>query len=230
MVSKPKATPPVEGTLVPNVSLQLPGSVRLYLNQPVVLAVRVVEPLRATVEVRVRLEEIRLVGELVVTAGGEGADGRSRNRVVCTFVPSLPEMVTGVEVVIGIEVIVEVIEQVGLGVQLVGENEGVDQILSPKIHMALLKTCAIPAGILDWVQVVPSEEDIVLPGTITHILLLKTRKFEIHSCPPKVKVPAGVQVTPFVEDQVAIEVEVPPKIPPATHILPSKLRMGDKVS
>lgn len=82
VVSKPKGTPPVEGILVPNVSLQLPGSVRLYLNQPVVLTVRVVEPLRVTVEVRVRLEEVSLVGELVVTVGGEGVDGRSKNWVV----------------------------------------------------------------------------------------------------------------------------------------------------
>lgn len=110
--------------------------------------------------------------------------------------PSLPVMVTGVWVVIGIEVIVEVIEQVGLGVQLVEESEGVDQTSlnlthpsnPPKIHMALLKTREAylsrpPQGALVWVQVIPSTDDHMAPAPITHSWLLKTREFEIHCCP-----------------------------------------------
>ena len=64
----PSAVPPEAGALVPKVSLQVPGFVVLYLNQPVAEA-----PLGSPVPLRVALDEVIFVaGEIVVIVGGSG--------------------------------------------------------------------------------------------------------------------------------------------------------------
>lgn len=64
-VPEPKAKPPVDGTLVPNVSLHEPGLVGEPLNQPVVE-----EPFGLAEPFRVALVVVMLEAELVVTVGG----------------------------------------------------------------------------------------------------------------------------------------------------------------
>ena len=66
LVPEPALNPPLEGALVPNASLQLPGFVLLYLNHAIAVA-----PFGLTVPFSVADVAFTLVGGSVVTVGAE---------------------------------------------------------------------------------------------------------------------------------------------------------------